>query len=70
MIELELEIVENLVGLRNVWQTTMAVKNKSKFAERANVRIGQSGCPGLNAIRFFLNKNQSKKIVIYRYTHF
>ena len=53
VIELELVIVGNLVGLRNVWQTMMVVKNKSKFAERANVHIGQSGCPGLSAIRFF-----------------
>ena len=59
VIELELEIVENLVGLKNVWQTMMAVKSKSKFAERANVHIGQSGCPGLSAIRFL-------KILIHR----
>ena len=66
VIELEPEIVENLVGPKNVWQTMMAEKNKSKFAERANVRIGPSGCPGQSAIRFFLNKNPSIKILINR----
>ena len=61
VIELELEIVENLVGLKNVWQTMMAVKNRSKSVERANVHIGQSGCPGLSAIRFWKIKIQRLK---------